>query len=49
MKRATSQEYARWRNRAIVFNLKGDWVVMVHNLDDAGDVGQVGGTVRLPN
>jgi hypothetical protein len=25
------------------FNLKGDWVVMAHNLDDAGDVEQVGG------
>src|SRR5579864_3163103 len=25
------------------FNLKGDWVVMAHNLDDAGDVKQVGG------
>lgn len=25
------------------FNLKGDWVVMAHNLDDAADVGQVGG------
>ena len=24
------------------FNLKGDWVVMAHNLDDAGDVEQVG-------
>ena len=23
------------------FNLKGDWVVMAHNLDDAGDVEQV--------
>jgi len=26
------------------FNLKGDWVVMAHNLDDAGDVEQVGGS-----
>jgi len=25
------------------FNLKGHWVVMAHNLDDAGDVEQVGG------
>ena len=25
------------------FKLKGDWVVMAHNLDDAGDVEQVGG------
>jgi hypothetical protein len=25
------------------FNLKGDWVVMALNLDDAGDVKQVGG------
>ena len=25
------------------FNPKGDWVVMAHNLDDAGDVEQVGG------
>ena len=25
------------------FNLKGEWVVMAHNLDDAGDVEQVGG------
>jgi len=25
------------------FNLKRDWVVMAHNLDDAGDVEQVGG------
>jgi hypothetical protein len=25
------------------FNLKGDWVVMGHNLDDAGDVEQVAG------
>ena len=25
------------------FNLKSDWVVMAHNLDDAGDVQQVGG------
>jgi len=25
------------------FNLKGDWLVMAHNLDDAGDVDQVGG------
>ena len=25
------------------FNLKGDWAVMAHNLDDAGDVEQVGG------
>lgn len=24
-------------------NLKGDWIVMAHNLDDAGDVEQVGG------
>jgi len=24
-------------------NPKGDWVVMAHNLDDAGDVEQVGG------
>jgi hypothetical protein len=28
------------------FNLKGDWVVMAHNLDDAGDVEQIGG--RFP-
>ena len=25
------------------FNRKGDWVVMAHNLDDAGDVEQIGG------
>ncbi len=25
------------------FNLKGDWVVMAHNLDDVGDVEQVSG------
>ena len=25
------------------FNLKGDWVVMAHNLDDAGDVEQIAG------
>ena len=25
------------------FNLKGDWVVLAHNLDDAGDVEQVAG------
>jgi hypothetical protein len=25
------------------FDLKGDWVVMAHNLDDAGDVEQVAG------
>jgi hypothetical protein len=25
------------------FNLKGEWVVMAHNLDDAADVEQVGG------
>jgi hypothetical protein len=25
------------------FNPKGDWVVMAHNLDDAGDVEQLGG------
>ena len=24
------------------FNLKGDWLVMAHNLDDSGDVEQVG-------
>jgi hypothetical protein len=24
-------------------NLRADWVVMAHNLDDAGDVEQVGG------
>ena len=27
----------------VFFNLKGDWVVMAHNLDDAGDVEQIGG------
>ena len=26
------------------FKLRGEWVVMAHNLDDAGDVKQVGGT-----
>jgi len=25
------------------FNLWGQWVVMAHNLDDAGDVEQIGG------
>lgn len=25
------------------FKLKGEWVVMAHNLDDAGDVEQIGG------
>lgn len=25
------------------FELKGDWVVMAHNLDDAGDLEQAGG------
>jgi hypothetical protein len=25
------------------FTLTGEWVVMAHNLDDAGDVEQVGG------
>ena len=25
------------------FNLKGNWVVMAHNLDDAGDVEQIAG------
>lgn len=26
------------------FNLKGEWVVMAHNLDEAGDVEQFGGS-----
>ena len=30
------------------FNLKGDWVVMAHNLDEAGDVEQVGGPHSPP-
>ena len=30
------------------FNLKGDWVIMTHNLDDAGDVEQVSGISHKP-
>jgi hypothetical protein len=28
-------------------NLRGDWVVMAHNPDDAGDVEQITGTIRF--
>lgn len=40
---ATSEEIVLCGRPRGCFNMKGDWVVMAHNLDDAGDVKQVGG------